>query len=321
MDSDAKTPYELLYPIVKQGHETYLSNGTLVALDIDFAFDIQKPMGDFKEWRMVTFNQIRALEELNEIKKCLHMSTQSQTPYKLLYPIVKTGHQNYLSNGSLAALDFDLAFDIQKPMGDWKEWRMVTFNQIRILEEVNEIKKTLHLIFISGDETSQSQTPYELLYSIVKQKHQTDLSNGSLAALDFDLAFDIQKPMGDFKEWHIVTFNQIRILEELNRIFKIIQIIITAKRKITISHPQSPYEIYYPIVKQAHQVYLSNGSLAALDQDFAFDILRPMGDYKEWHPVTFDEIRILEELNVVKKTIPLFKASLVELFGVTKMAP
>ncbi|KAK9099281.1 hypothetical protein Syun_026326 [Stephania yunnanensis] len=316
MASDTKTPYELLYPIVKQGHETYLSNGTLVALDIDSAFDIQKPMGDFKEWRMVTFNQIRALEELNEMKKSLRMSTQSQTPYKLLYPIVKQGHQNYLSNGTLVALDMDSAFDIQKPMGDFKEWHMVTFNQIRILEEVNEIKKALHLIFISGDETSQSKTPYELLYPIVKQNHQTDLSNGSLAALDFDSAFDIQRPMGDFKEWHIVTFNQIRILEELNIIFKIIQIIITAIRKVTISHPQTPYEIYYPIVKQAHQVYLSNGSLIALDQDFAFDILKPMGDFKEWHPVTFDEIRILKELNVVKKTIPLFKASLVELFGV-----
>ncbi|KAK9099292.1 hypothetical protein Syun_026337 [Stephania yunnanensis] len=110
MASDTKTPYELLYPIVKQGHETYLSNGTLVALDIDSAFDIQKPMGDFKEWRMVTFNQIRALEELNEIKKSLRMSTQSQTPYKLLYPIVKQGHQNYLSNGTLVALDMDSAF-------------------------------------------------------------------------------------------------------------------------------------------------------------------------------------------------------------------
>ncbi|KAK9104386.1 hypothetical protein Scep_021230 [Stephania cephalantha] len=273
--------YELLYAVVKQSYQAYITNGTLVALDDVFAFDIQKPMGGFVEWHMLTFNHIRILEELDIIKKSLHIPP-SQSPYQLLYRAIKPSYQAYYSNGSLAALDKISAFYIQKPMGDFKEWHILTFNQIRILEEVNEIKKALHV-------KCPSQSPYEVLYPIVKQNHQIYLNNGSLAALDDIFAFDIQKPMGDFKEWRMVTFNQIRILEELNGCIS------------SCACKESPYKLYYPIVKRDHQIYLTNGTLVALDEDFAFDIQKPMGGFTEWHMITFNQIRIIEQMNEVKK--------------------
>ncbi|KAK9090347.1 hypothetical protein Sjap_023524 [Stephania japonica] len=270
--------YAMLYAIVKQSYQAYIANGTLVALDDNFAFDIQKPMGGFVEWHILTFNQIRILEQLNNIKKSLHIQP-SQSPYELLYQAIKPTYQAYYNNGSLAALDQISAFYIQKPMGDFKEWHIVTFNQIRILEEVNEIKKALHV-------KCQSQSPYEVLYPMVKQEHQTYLNNGTLAALDKIFAFDIQKPMGDFKEWRMVTFNQIRILEELISI---------------CSCQKSPYQLYYEIVKQNHQGYIQNGTLVALDKDFAFDIQKPMGGFAEWHMITFNQVRIIEQINEIKK--------------------
>ncbi|KAK9150674.1 hypothetical protein Syun_008983 [Stephania yunnanensis] len=142
MESGGKddAPYELLYPIVKQNNQNYINNGTLVALDALSAFDIQKPMGDWTEWHMITFDQIRTLEELEEIRK-RHGGSHSQTPYELLYPIVKQNNQNYINNGTLVALDNLSAFDIQRFTGDFIEWHIITFNQIRILELVKEIKK------------------------------------------------------------------------------------------------------------------------------------------------------------------------------------
>ncbi|KAK9144664.1 hypothetical protein Sjap_004567 [Stephania japonica] len=346
----SETAYELLYEIVKESHQKYLANGTLMALDRLSAFDIQKEMKGWVEWHMITFNQIRALEELNKIKKHLHISSVlapegssdrheaclnkeltegnnsilSESPYEILYGIVKQGHQKFLNNGTLMALDKLSAFDIKKEMGGWVEWHMITFNQIRVLEEVDKIKKRLHIESIMEEGSNDhpkthleikhvGEAPYEILFEIVKQGHQRYLNNGTLMAFERLSAFDIQKEMGGWVEWHMITFNQIRILEELNKIKKSLHIAniadegsnglldmeSTKGNNSVLS--ETPYEILYEIVKQGHQKYLNNGTLMALDRLSAFDIQKEMRGWVEWHMITFNQIRILEELNKIEK--------------------
>ncbi|KAK9090290.1 hypothetical protein Sjap_023467 [Stephania japonica] len=281
--TQSQNPYELFYNIVKEGHQIYLNNGSLAALDHILAFDIQRPIGDLNEFHIITFNQIRILECLKEIKKSLNIIDQSLTPYELFYQVVRRGHQLYLSIGSLVSLDLVFASDIQRPMKGFKEWRMITFNQIRILEELSGIMNKSLL------SNTQSQS-FHILHFQVKEGHQIYHGNGSLVGLDQMLAFDIQRPLGDYKEWRMVTFNQIRILEELKEIKQ--------SSHLLIRPSQSSY-------KRAIKVL-------ALDEVLAFDIQKPAGGFLEWHIVTFNQIRILEELNAIKKSLPAITTIIAE---------
>ncbi|KAK9109570.1 hypothetical protein Sjap_017630 [Stephania japonica] len=73
------------FELEKQKLNPYLINRTLVADEELFAFDIVQPMGG-QEWHVITSNQIRILEELRDIKRCLYAGQISPGASPYSYP-------------------------------------------------------------------------------------------------------------------------------------------------------------------------------------------------------------------------------------------
>jgi uncharacterized Fe-S cluster protein YjdI len=246
-------------------------------------FSITKVTGGFTEWRIVTYNQRRLFDQVKTSK-----DEEPSIELDIEFYAIKAQQSNNIAAGNLHVDEKTKLFSITKVTGDWTEWRIVTYNQRRLFNQVK---------------TSKDKEPsieLDIEFNGIIAQQNSNIAAGNLHVDEKTKLFSITKVTGGFTEWRIVTYNQRRLFNQVKASKDKEPCYLLEKDK----EPSIELDIEFYAIKAQQSNNIAAGNLHVDEKTKLFSITKVTGDWTEWRIVTYNQRRLFNQVKTSKDKKP-----------------